>query len=103
MTTHADGTGECDRCGKLLPNTGGGYCVAVVGLKEDGKVWAGHWCTSGEMPCAGLLIDEEAVAHAVSSGGQVPQFFNQFPPIQEPADEPEPEPEPDVLVPPGDG
>jgi hypothetical protein len=110
MTTRADGTGVCDRCGVDLPNTGVGYCVAITGMTSDGYSWYGHLCTSSKPAesgpnwpsCAQAVMDEQSLAHLVSSGGAVPQFFDQNAPIPEPPDEPSPPDDGDILVPPGE-
>lgn len=105
---NADGTGKCNRCGVDLPNTGVGYAVTVMGMREDGTVWTGHWCTTSKVSeggttpwpsCAASVITEQTVAYAVGSGENVPEFFDQNA-VQEPPDEPEPTPDDgDVTVP----
>lgn len=73
MTQHADGTGECDRCGKALPNTGGGYAVTIAGITADHQPVGLHLCTSKPDPCVPHVLTKRALAHLATP----PDWFTQ--------------------------
>lgn len=74
MTTKADGTGVCDRCGRDLPNTGVQYSVVLVGMLETGEPWTGNICTMNPDPCSSAVFTED-----VFSKAEMPDFYHEVP------------------------
>lgn len=60
MTANADGTGNCDRCGKALENTSVVYCVVISYLSEAGDAKVIHLCTSSPEICGSVVLDVKA-------------------------------------------